>query len=260
MNNIHTTAIIEDGVVLGDSITIGAYTIIKSGVTIGDGTTIASHTLIEGNTTIGKNNQIFSHAVLGTIPQDLKFNGEETFLIIGDNNKIREHTLINTGTSGGGYKTVIGNNNLIMGHVHIGHDCILANNIVVANSTAIAGHVEIDNYAVVGGLSAIHQFVQIGEHSMIGGGSIVIQDIPPYCITEGNRATLRGLNINGLRRRMENRKDIDAIKKAYKRLFESNEPLQDVVQELLKSDNIYVHNLAKFVKNTKRGIPFTRKK
>ena len=260
MNNIHTTAIIEDGVVLGDSITIGAYTIIKSGVTIGDGTTIASHTLIEGNTTIGKNNQIFSHAVLGTIPQDLKFNGEETFLIIGDNNKIREHTLINTGTSGGGYKTVIGNNNLIMGHVHIGHDCILANNIVVANSTAIAGHVEIDNYAVVGGLSAIHQFVQIGEHSMIGGGSIVIQDIPPYCITEGNRATLRGLNINGLRRRMENRKDIDAIKKAYKRLFESNEPLQDVVQELLKSDNIYVCNLAKFVKNTKRGIPFTRKR
>jgi UDP-N-acetylglucosamine acyltransferase len=261
MNNIHQTAIIEDGVILGDNVTVGAYTIIKNGVSIGDGTTIGSHTLIEGKTTIGKNNQIFSHAVLGSIPQDLKFDGEETELIIGDNNRIREHTLINTGTAGGGYKTVIGNNCLLMGHVHLGHDCILADNIVVANSTAIAGHVEIANNVVVGGMSAIHQFAQIGEHAMIGGGSIVIQDIPPFCITEGNRAILRGLNINGLRRRMKDRKDIDAIKKAYKRLFESGEPLKEVANDLLEtSDNEFVLSLAKFVNETKRGIPFVRKK
>lgn len=261
MNNIHQTAIIEDGVTLGDNISVGPYTIIKNGVSIGDGTTIGSHTLIEGKTIIGKNNEIFSHAVLGTIPQDLKFDGEETELIIGNNNKIREHTLINTGTAGGGYKTIIGNDCLLMGHVHLGHDCILANNIVVANSTAIAGHVEIANNVVVGGMSAIHQFTKIGEHAMIGGGSIVIQDIPPFCITEGNRAVLRGLNINGLRRRMKNRKDIDAIKQAYKRLFESTEPLQEVASELLKnSTNTFVLTLAKFVNETKRGIPYIRKK
>jgi UDP-N-acetylglucosamine acyltransferase len=258
-NNIHPTAIIEEGAILGDNITIGAYSIITSEVTIGDGTTIGSHTLIEGKTTIGKNNQIFSHAVLGSIPQDLKFGGEETYLIIGDNNKIREHTLINTGTAGGGYKTVVGNNCLLMGHVHLGHDCILGDNIVVANSTAVAGHVEIANNVVVGGMSAIHQFVKIGEHVMIGGGSIVIQDIPPFCITEGNRAVLRGLNINGLRRRMENRSDIDTIKKAYRRLFESNEPLKEVANELQSSDNKFVQKLANFVLETKRGIPYIRK-
>jgi UDP-N-acetylglucosamine acyltransferase len=259
MNTIHPTAIIEDGATLGDNITIGAFTIINSKVTIGDGTTIGSHTLIDGKTTIGKNNQIFSHAVLGTIPQDLKFDGEETELIIGDNNKIREHTLINTGTSGGGYKTIIGNDNLLMGHVHIGHDCIIGNNVIIANSTPVAGHVEIDDFAVIGGLSAIHQFCKIGTQAMLGGGSIVVQDIPPFTITEGNRATIRGLNINGLRRRFKDRKEIDLIKKAYKQLFESNEPLQESAKKLLESENKNVQKLAQFVLETKRGIPFIRK-
>ena len=259
MNTIHATAIIEDEVTLGDNITIGAFTIIKKGVSICDGTVIDSHTLIAGKTTIGKDNHIFSHAVLGTIPQDLKYAGEETELIIGDRNKIREHTFINTGTAGGGYKTVIGSDNLIMGHVHIGHDCIIGDHVIIANSCPIAGHVEIDDYAVIGGLSAIHQFCKIGTGAMLGGGSIVVQDIPPFTITEGNRATIRGLNINGLRRRLEDRKDIDAIKKAYKKLFESNLPLQEVAKELLDSQNQYVQILAKFVSETKRGIPYTRK-
>jgi len=146
-----------------------------------------------------------------------------------------------------------------MGHVHIGHDCILKNNIVIANSCAIAGHVEIGNNAVVGGMSAIHQFCKIGEHSMIGGGSILVQDIPPYCICEGNRAVLRSLNINGLRRRFE-RKDIDAIKKAYKFIFESNDTITIKAKELAdNSENLYVKRLAQFVIETKRGIPFIRK-
>ena len=263
MNNIHPTVIIEEGAVIGKNITIGPYSIIGKEVIIGDNTIIKSHTVIEGKTTIGKNNKIFSHAVLGSIPQDLKFNGEKTELIIGDNNTIREHSLINTGTAGGGYKTVINNNCLIMGHVHIGHDCILENNIVVANSCAIAGHVEIGNDVVVGGLSAIHQFCKIGEGAMIGGGSILVQDIPPFCICEGNRALLRSININGLRRKFkdkEDRGDIDAIKKAYKEIFESRQSVIETAKIILENNNNkYVKQLALFVINTKRGIPFTRR-
>lgn len=260
MATIHQTAIIEDGAVLADDVTIGPFTIIKSKVTIGAGTVVDSHCVIDGKTTIGKNNHIFSHAVLGTEPQDLKYKGEETELIIGDNNKIREHTFINTGTAGGGYKTVIGSNNLIMGHVHMGHDCIIGDNIVIANSTVLAGHVEIANNAVIGGVSAVHQFCQIGEYAMLGGGSIVVQDIPPYCICEGNRAFLRGLNINGLRRNFENREDITEVKRAYKALFESGKALADSANELLESsENEYVKKLAQFVLDTKRGIPFLRK-
>jgi len=258
--SIHKTAIIEDGAKLAKNVTVGAYTIIGSNVSIDEGTTIASHTLISGHTSIGKNNKIFSHAVLGTDPQDLKFNGEETYLIIGDNNTIREHTFINTGTQGGGSKTIIGNGNLIMGHVHMGHDCIIEDNIVIANSTVLAGHVEIASNAVIGGISAVHQFCKVGEYAMLGGGSIVVQDIPPYCICEGNRASLRGLNVNGLKRHFENREDRTEIKKAYKLIFESGNPLGTTAKELLESsENKYVKTLAKFVLDTKRGIPFTRK-
>jgi len=260
MKNIHSSAIVEDGAIIEDDVTIGPFTIIGKDVKIGKGTVVQSHTLITGKTTIGENNRIFSHAVLGSIPQDLKFDGEITELIIGDNNTIREHVLINVGTAGGGYKTVIGDNCLIMGHVHIGHDTIIESNIVIANSTVIAGHVEIDSNAFVGGLSAIHQFCKIGEFAMIGGGSILVQDIPPYCICEGNRANIRGLNINGLRRHFENRDDINSIRKAYKNIFESGNPIVDVAKELVaNSDNQYVKKLAQFVLDTKRGIPFIRK-
>ena len=260
MNNIHKTAIIEEGAVLGDNITIGAFTIIGKDVRIDDGTIVDSHTLIAGKTTIGKNNHIFSHASIGTIPQDLKFNGEDVELIIGDNNKIREFTLLNPGTVGGGSKTVIGSNNLLMGYVHIAHDCIIGDNCIFANGATLAGHVECADFVVVGGLTPIHQFCKIGTHVMIGGASAVAQDIPPYCLAEGNKAVLRGLNLNGLRRRFENRADIDAIKSAYRELFESGKPLQEVANELFEKDeNKHVKELASFVLNTKRGIPFTRK-
>lgn len=260
MNNIHKTAIIEDGAKLGDNITIGAYTVIGKDVKIGDGTTIGTHTLIEGKTTIGENNQIFSHATLGSIPQDLKFDGEDVELIIGNNNKIREYTLFNPGTKGGGSITKIGDNNLFMGYTHVAHDVIVGNNCVFANVATLAGHVEIDDNVVVGGLTPIHQFCKVGSNVMIAGGSVVTQDIPPFCLVEGNRAVLRGLNLNGLRRRFSNRADIDAIKKSYKALFESGKPISDVAKELIEtSDNTYVLELANFVLNTKRGIPFNRK-
>ncbi|QKF72354.1 UDP-N-acetylglucosamine acyltransferase [Aliarcobacter faecis] len=260
MNNIHKTAIIEDGAILGENVTVGAFTIIGKDVKIGDGTIIDSHTVIAGKTTIGKNNHIFSHAAIGTIPQDLKFNGEDVELIIGDNNKIREYTLFNPGTAGGGSITKIGSNNLFMGYVHVAHDCIIGDNCIFANGATLAGHVECEDFVVVGGLTPIHQFCKIGTQVMIGGASAVTQDIPPYCLAEGNKAILRGLNLTGLRRRFDNREDIDAIKHAYRELFESGNPLQEVAKELFENDkNKYVKELASFVLNTKRGIPFNRK-
>ena len=260
MNNIHKTAIIEEGAILGDNITIGAFTIIGKDVKIGDGTIIDSHTVIAGKTTIGKNNHIFSHAAIGTIPQDLKFNGEDVELIIGDNNKIREYTLFNPGTIGGGSITKIGDNNLFMGYVHVAHDCIIGNNCIFANGATLAGHVECDDFVVIGGLTPVHQFCKIGTQVMVGGASAVSQDIPPFCLAEGNKAVLRGLNLTGLRRRFDNREDIDAIKHAYRELFESGKPLQEVANELFENnENKHVKELANFVLNTKRGIPFNRK-
>lgn len=261
MNNIHKTAIIEDGAILGENVSIGAYCIIGKNVKIGDNTSVDSHTLISGKTTIGKNNQIFSHASLGSFPQDLKFNQEDDVeLIIGDNNKIREFTLFNPGTITGNRKTIIGDNNLFMGYTHVAHDCIIGNNSVFANGVTLAGHVECEDFVVIGGLTPIHQFCKIGTQVMIGGASAVAQDIPPFCLAEGNKALVKGLNLVGLRRRLENREDIDALKNAYKLLFNMAKPLQEAAKELFEtSNNKYVKHLANFVLNTKRGIPFNRK-
>ena len=260
MLEIHKTAIIEEGAKLAENVMVGAFSIIGKDVTIGEGTTIASHCVIEGRTTIGKNNKIFSHAALGTIPQDLKYQGEDVELIIGDNNTIREFTLFNPGTKGGGGRTVIGSNNLFMGYTHVAHDCIIGDNCIFANVATLAGHVECDDYVVVGGLTPIHQFCKIGTQAMIGGGSVVTQDIPPYCLAEGNRAVIRGLNLTGLRRRLDNKSDINEIKKAYKSIFDSGRPMSDSAKEILESEqNEHVLKLADFVLKTTRGIPFKKR-
>jgi len=259
VSKISPLAIIEDGAQIGKDVEIGAYCFISSKATIGDGTKIAQGSCIYGKTTIGKNNEIFSHAVIGSIPQDLKFAGEDVELIIGDNNKIREFTLFNPGTAGGGGKTVIGSNNLFMAYVHLGHDVIIGNNCILANAATLAGHVVMGNFAVVGGMTPIHQFVHIGDYAMIAGASALAQDVPPFCMAEGNRASLRGLNLTGLRRHME-RNDIDEIKAAYKGLFESGQPLKESANSIIeKTDNKYVQQLCTFVLETKRGIPFERK-
>jgi len=259
VSNIHPTAIIEEGAIIGNSVTIGPYVTISSKSTIGDGTVIDAHANIAGHTTIGKNNHIFSHAVVGSIPQDLKFNGEEVQLLIGDNNKIREFTLINPGTKGGGSITKIGNNNLLMGYVHLGHDVIMGNNCILANGATLAGHVELGNNVVIGGLTPVHQFVHIGDFAMIGGASALSQDIPPYCLAEGNRAMLRGLNLTGIRRHL-NRDEINNLKVAYRELFESGQPLQETAETLLeKSESEIIKNLVMFITKSKRGIPYIRK-
>ncbi len=260
MSMIHPTSIIEDGATLGENITIGPFTYIGAHVTIGDGTTVASHTVIEGHTTIGKNNRIFAHAAIGTIPQDLKYNGEEVELIIGDNNTIREFTLLNPGTKGGGSVTKIGNGNLLMGYVHLGHDVIIGDNCILANGATLAGHVELGNHVVIGGLTPIHQFVHIGDYAMIGGASALAQDIPPYCLAEGNRAYVRSLNLTGLRRHFS-RDEINILKAAYKELFEQGEAIQEVAQKLFEtSTSEKVKKMCNFIKTSKRGIPFQRNK
>jgi len=258
MSIIHPTAIIEKGAILGKNITIGPFVYIGPQVSIGDDTTVAAHAVIEGKTSIGKNNRIFSHSAIGTIPQDLKFDGEDVELIIGDNNTIREFTLFNPGTKGGGSMTKIGNGNLFMGYVHLGHDVIIGDNCILANAATLAGHVELGNNVVIGGLTPIHQFVHIGDFAMIGGAAALAQDVPPYCLAEGNRANLRGLNLTGLRRSM-NREDINALKSAYKELFEQGKPLQETAQEMFENTaSEKVKKLCEFIKTSKRGIPFKR--
>ncbi len=259
MNKISPLAVIEDGAVIGKNVEIAPFCFISAHATIGDGTIIDQGALIYGKTTIGKNNHIFSHAVVGSIPQDLKFDGEDVELIIGDNNKIREFTLFNPGTKGGGGKTLIGSNNLFMGYVHIGHDVIIGNHCILANAATLAGHVEMGDYVVVGGMTPIHQFVHIGDYAMIAGASALSQDIPPFCMAEGNRANLRGLNLTGLRRHFQ-RDEIDELKIAYKILFESGKPLKDAASEMIEnSKNSHIHKLCNFILETKRGIPYERK-
>ena len=260
MSLIHSSAVIEEGAVLGINVSVGPFTYIGAEVKIGDNTTVASHVVIEGKTTIGKHNRIFPHAAIGTIPQDLKFAGEDVELIIGDNNTIREFTLLNPGTKGGGSVTQMGNGNLLMGYVHLGHDVIIGDNCILANGATLAGHVELGNHIVIGGLTPIHQFVHIGDYAMIGGASALAQDIPPFCLAEGNRASLRGLNLTGLRRNME-REEINALKIAYRELFEEGQPLQEIAETLFEtSSSEKVRSLCEFIKTSKRGIPFTRTK
>jgi len=259
VKNIHPTATVSETATLGDHVTIGAYSVIGPEVTIGEGTTVGSHTLIEGATDIGRENRIFSHAVIGSIPQDLKYHGERVRLEIGDRNIIREFTLINPGTEGGGGLTRIGSGNLLMGYVHVAHDVLIGDGCILANAATLAGHVELGDHVVVGGMTPIHQFVRIGDYAMIAGASALSQDIPPYCLAEGNRAALRGLNLTGLRRKLD-RQTIDALKSAYRSLFESGEPLQENAERIYESsDNDAVRKLCRFILNSKRGIPFKRK-
>ena len=257
MTNIHPTAIVENGAKIGKNVKICAYSYIGNSVKLGDNTEIATHALIEGNTTIGKRNKIFSHAVIGSIPQDLKYSGEKVELVIGENNIIREFTLINPGTKGGGSVTKIGNNNLLMGYVHIAHDVIIGNSCILANSATLAGHVELGDNVIIGGLTPIHQFVKIGDLAMVAGASALSKDVPPYCLVGGNRAYLRGLNTTGLRRHIK-KEDINELKNIYRMLFSSKKPIKDIIESLKDNDNIYVNNLINFIKDSKRGIAFKR--
>ncbi len=254
MNNIHPTALIDKDVQLGENVVIGPNVCIKSGVKIGENTHINSNVYIDSYTTIGENCKIFPSAVVGTIPQDLKFKGEFSELIIGDNTTIREFCMINRGTKGGGGVTKIGNSSLIMAYVHIAHDCILGNNVIVANAVQFAGHVIVEDNAIIGGMSAIHQFVRIGKLAMVGGMSGIPLDVAPYCLAAGNRATLNGLNLVGLKRAQFSYEEINALKEAYRTIFRSNLTFQKAYEKLKDSPYKSVIHMIEFLDGSSRGF------
>ena len=219
---IHKTAIVSDKAQIAKNVEIGPFCVIGDNVKIDEGTILKSHVVIDGNTTIGKNNIIFPFATIGLVPQDLKFAGEQSQLIIGDNNSIREHVTIHLGTKDGGMVTKIGNNCLLMVGVHIAHDCLIGNNVILANNATLAGHVQVGNNVVIGGLSAVHQFVRIGGGAMIGGMSGVENDVIPFGLVMGERAHLAGINLVGMKRQNISRDEIHALRNFYKQLFEND--------------------------------------
>ena len=257
---IHETAIINPKARIGKNVQVGPYTVIGPNVEIGDNTIIQSHVNISGNTKIGSNNKIYPFVSIND-PQDLKYNEESTYLIIGDNNKIREHVTINPGTVSGGGKTIIGNNCLFMIASHIAHDCQVGNNVIIANNVPLGGHVIIEDNVVIGGNSAVQQFTRIGTMAMIGGMTGVLHDVIPYGLSTGNRNSLQGLNLIGLRRAKFENKYILGLSEAYKEIF-ATKNLTDNISKLNSSyqDNKLVKNVIDFItKDKKRSIctPFS---
>jgi len=254
--SIHPTAIVAPGAALGVEVTIGPYAVIGPHVRVGDRTTIGPHAVLDGHTTLGAGNRVFQFASVGADPQDLKYRGEPSELLLGDRNIIREFSTLNPGTAGGGMITRIGNDNLIMNYAHVGHDSQVGNRCILANSCALAGHVTLEDFVFVGGLAAVHQFVRVGESALLGGGAMVIHDVPPFCNASGDRARLRGLNVIGLRRRGFDAARIRAIKQAYRVLFDGDEPLVEARERCareLGTDGDVGRMLA-FIAESKRGV------
>ncbi|CAE7595088.1 lpxA [Symbiodinium microadriaticum] len=218
--SIHQTALVDEAADIADDVTIGPYCVVGPKVSLSAGVTLKSHVVVEGNTSIGEGTIVFPFASLGGDPQDLKFEDSDTRLEIGARNRIREYVTMNPGTVSGGGLTKVGDDGLYMASSHIAHDCVIGNNVVLANSTAIAGHCHIGNHVIFGGLSCIHQFGRVGDHAFIGGASAVERDVIPYGMAIGNRAVLAGLNLIGLKRRGFNRSDVQAIRQAYRDVFE----------------------------------------
>lgn len=219
MNHIHPTAIVAPEATLGEGVRVGPYCIVGPKVVLEKDVVLHSHVVIEGDTLIGEGTEIFPFASIGTAPQDLKFHGEPSKLVIGKRNKIREHVTMNPGTEGGGMLTQVGDDCLFMMGSHVAHDCKVGNRVILANNATLAGHVEVGDFAVIGGLSAVHQFVRIGHHAMIGGMSGIENDVIPYGQASGKRANLVGLNLIGLKRRGFEKDAINQLRRAFEALF-----------------------------------------
>ena len=231
MPRIHPTAIVAPGAELAADVAIGPYCIVGSNVRLGPRVSLRSHAVVDGRTTVGEGTRVFPFASIGLEPQDLKYRGEESELVIGCNTTIREYVTMNPGTEGGGMVTRIGNDCLFMVGAHVAHDCQIGDRVIMANNATLAGHVVVEDYAVLGGLSAVHQFVRIGRHAMIGGMSGVERDVIPYGQVMGDRARLCGLNIIGMQRRGFSREDIQGLRNAYQFLFSTDGTFIDRVHE-----------------------------
>jgi UDP-N-acetylglucosamine acyltransferase len=254
---IHPSSIVSSNAELGNSVRVGPFCIIDDNVKISDNTELISHVSISGKTTIGKNNIFYPFSSIGANPQDKKYIGEQSELIIGNNNIIREHVTINPGTKDGGMKTVIKNNCLIMIGSHIAHDCYISSNVILVNNATLGGHVNIDEHAIIGGNSAIHQFVNIGKYAMIGGMSGVENNIIPYGLYTGIRSDLRGLNIIGLKRKGLKSIIINDINSIVKKIFNKKNNIEFNIENLKNSEKkiMEVKEIIEFIKlNFKRGI------
>jgi UDP-N-acetylglucosamine acyltransferase len=245
---IHPSAIIEEGAVLGRDVRIGPFCHVGPHVRLGDRVELKSHVVVAGHTEVGSDTAIFSFAVIGEIPQDLKFKGEETRLVIGQRNRIREHVTMNTGTAGGGGITRIGDDGLFMAGCHIAHDAIVGDRVIIVNNSAIAGHCIIEDDVLVGGLCGVHQFVRIGRGAIIGALSMVANDVIPHGLVQGPRGELDGLNLVGLKRRGVARSDITALRAAFQMLAQGEGTFQDRARRLgEEADSAYVRQIVEFV-------------
>lgn len=253
---IHPTAVVDAKAQIGAGVHIGPYAIVGPHVQIGDGCVVGPHVVIEGRTRIGAGNRFFQFAAIGADPQDLKFKGEESELIIGDRNTFREFVTAHPGTTGGGMVTRVGSGNLLMNYVHIAHDCIFGDANILANGVQLGGHVTIENYVVVGALSGVHQFVRLGESALIGAGSMVSQDVPPFCNATGDRARLHGLNNLGLKRRGLSTEQSLALKRAYRTMFRSKLKVAEAAARIRAEEKgiAEVERFVAFIEASERGV------
>jgi len=255
---IHPSAIIDSGACVGDDVSIGPYCIIGEGVELGDGCLLHSHVVLAGPTIIGKQNEFYPHCVIGGRSQDLKYEGEPTYLRIGDGNTFREFVTVNRGTSPG-EATTIGNNGLFLAYAHLAHDCVVGSGVIFSNNGTLAGHVTVEDNAIMGGLSAVHQFCRIGRHAITGGCSKIVQDVPPFMIADGNPAQIRGINSVGLQRHGFDKDQIRDLKQSYRLIYRSNLTVKDAVEKLKKQyadkeEDYPVHELIAFIEASERGI------
>jgi len=254
--DIHPSAIVSPKAKIADGVAIGPFSIIGEKVAIGRNTIISSQVIIDGNTTIGEKNRIYPFVSVGLPPQDIGYQGEDTRVIIGNENIIREFVTINRATTKQDRVTKIGNRNYLMAYAHIAHDCILGNSIIVSNAATLGGHIEIGDHAIIGGLVAIHQFVRIGAYAFIGGKSATVKDIPPFMIASGDRAKLFGLNHIGLKREGFSKEAINNLKKAYKIIWRDHHLLNEALEKVKKEIPPFkeLQMLLDFLISSKRGI------
>lgn len=256
MSRVHPTAIVDARAEIDGDVQIGPYCVIGAGVRIGKGCRVHSHAVITGRTTLGEGNVVFPFATIGDTPQDLKYKGEPSELLIGNRNTIREYVSLNPGTTGGGMVTRVGDQNLLMMQCHIAHDCLLGDRNVVANGATLGGHVVIEDFAIVGGLVGIHQFVRIGTGAILGAGSMVSKDVPPYCNATGDRAKLHGLNLEGLKRRGFDKTVIALLRKAYRIVFQSALRTEDALKKIREELPAIpeIEKFASFIAQSGRGV------
>jgi len=259
---IHPTAIISESAKIADNVKIGPYSIIGENVILGSGCIVGPHVIIEGFTEVGENNHFFQFSSIGSEPQDLKFKGEESKLIIGNNNKIREFVTIQPGTLGGGMLTQVGDNNLFMANTHVGHDSIVGSNCWMANSSALAGHVVVEDNVIIAGLSGIHQGVRLGQGSFMAGGAKVVKDVPPFCYAQGDRAGLVGINKISLSRKGVTVEEVKGLISTFKQIFLSDGIYTDNLEKAKENfnNNEYSQILIDFlIASSDRGITQIRK-